>query len=440
MAEQVQFRLEAQVPELEDLERKGLFSPREIRAIVKRRTRLEYALERRISRKEDYLRYIEYEVNLEALRRARKDKLFVGKTYKLSLSDYSGLRRIQNVFDRATRTFAGDTALWLQAPKPPACFALLVYCYCLLAPRITSRAIQKLPTNPTLWVLAANHELHVNNNTTAARGLFQRGLRLCDDSQELWAAYHLMEVEYTEKIRERRKVLGIGAEQRKQNNESVKEAENAGDPEEDNAFDGDVIKLPELLQGEVAAFREDDDAEQPAKKRRRTERELVTGVAEALSNEDDSNLFLNGAVAVVVYNAAIGKIPSDLEFRKRLLKNYAPFVPESPAAEAGRKEGYESLRRDFADSADARGLIACRHLVAKKPGTLEWLAAVRETSAEFAQAVNDFDTSEMHDVRCAFLRDVLEEGRKEPETRKYLSKMLSNAYAEALKSGKASSD
>ena len=42
---------------------------------MKRRTHFEYALRRRISRKADFLRYIEYEMNLEALRRRRRERL-----------------------------------------------------------------------------------------------------------------------------------------------------------------------------------------------------------------------------------------------------------------------------------------------------------------------------------------------------------------------------
>ena len=65
----------------------------EIKAVVKRRTHFEYALRRRISRKADFLRYAEYEINLEALRRRRKERL--GMT-RLPLS-------------------------WVAAPHPPPC-------------------------------------------------------------------------------------------------------------------------------------------------------------------------------------------------------------------------------------------------------------------------------------------------------------------------------
>lgn len=42
------------------------------REIVKKRRGFEYALRRRQKRKEDYLAYVQYELNVEALRRKRK--------------------------------------------------------------------------------------------------------------------------------------------------------------------------------------------------------------------------------------------------------------------------------------------------------------------------------------------------------------------------------
>jgi len=63
------------LPELKDLGEKGLFSPREIKQIIKKRTAFEIALVRRIPNKNDYLRYAAYEMGLEALRRKRIARL-----------------------------------------------------------------------------------------------------------------------------------------------------------------------------------------------------------------------------------------------------------------------------------------------------------------------------------------------------------------------------
>jgi hypothetical protein len=77
MAEQVQSILERMVPLLKDLRSRGIFTDAEVRKIVERRRRSEYALQRRggAALLSDYLRYIEDEVNLERLRRLWKEKV-----------------------------------------------------------------------------------------------------------------------------------------------------------------------------------------------------------------------------------------------------------------------------------------------------------------------------------------------------------------------------
>jgi len=85
----------------------------EAKAVIKRRTHFEYALKRRIPRKADFLRYVEYELNLEALRRRRKARLGT-TTSGTSISDHAGVRRVHFIFDRALRKFGGDVRLWLQ--------------------------------------------------------------------------------------------------------------------------------------------------------------------------------------------------------------------------------------------------------------------------------------------------------------------------------------
>ena len=47
----------------------------EIKSIIKKRTNFEYALHRRIKQKIDFLRSIEYEMNLEELRKKRMKRL-----------------------------------------------------------------------------------------------------------------------------------------------------------------------------------------------------------------------------------------------------------------------------------------------------------------------------------------------------------------------------
>jgi hypothetical protein len=73
MADTVHYHLERMLPELEDLENRELFTREEIKEIVRKRRDFEYLLKRHSTLKVDYLRYVEYETQLEEFRRSRKE-------------------------------------------------------------------------------------------------------------------------------------------------------------------------------------------------------------------------------------------------------------------------------------------------------------------------------------------------------------------------------
>ncbi|KAG5519911.1 hypothetical protein PMAC_000188 [Pneumocystis sp. 'macacae'] len=109
MAEKAQYFLEKSFPEILDLQKKKIFTPAEINSILKKRSEFEHALARRIVKKSDFLKYAEYEMNLEALRKKRVKRL-----RKPTISDWGGVRRIFFIFERATKKFHGDIDLWFQ--------------------------------------------------------------------------------------------------------------------------------------------------------------------------------------------------------------------------------------------------------------------------------------------------------------------------------------
>lgn len=120
MADVVQYKLERMVNELDDLERRNLFSKLEISEIVKQRRKFEYRLKRPSPLKQDYLNYIEYEKNLDTLRNLRKKAVSremkkKGNTrMKKSLSDFSGISRIVDLYRLVTNRFKGDLEIWFQ--------------------------------------------------------------------------------------------------------------------------------------------------------------------------------------------------------------------------------------------------------------------------------------------------------------------------------------
>ncbi|KAG1716655.1 hypothetical protein ID866_533 [Astraeus odoratus] len=206
--ERVQFQQEQMLAELRDLVQKGLFTQVEVKQIMKKRTQFETALVRRIAKKGDFLRYAAYEMGLEQLRRKRLQRLNLPKT-KATISDYALVRRQFHILERALRRFKADVGLWtqyIQVAKRAGARSLVG--------RITARALQLHPNVPSLYIIAASHELS-HTSPSAARSLLQRGLRLNADSIDLWREYVRMELHFIEGMRRRWNVLGIPVEEEK---------------------------------------------------------------------------------------------------------------------------------------------------------------------------------------------------------------------------------
>ncbi|RPD63879.1 hypothetical protein L227DRAFT_572320 [Lentinus tigrinus ALCF2SS1-6] len=234
--ERVQFQQEQMLAELKDLVEKGLFTQKEVKQIMQKRTAFETALVRRIPKKSDFLRYAAYEMGLEALRRKRAERMELAKGPP-SISDYALVRRQFQIFERALRKFKGDVGLWLQyiqVAKKERARALVG--------RITARALQLHPNVPALYVLAASHELE-HLSPTAARTLLQRGLRLNADSVEMWREYVRMELGFVESLRRRWTVLGIDVKGkgRETGASKGKGKEQAGDAEDPYSGLGEAV-------------------------------------------------------------------------------------------------------------------------------------------------------------------------------------------------------
>ena len=204
MADTVQELLEDMVPELEDLARKRIFSQPEIKEIVRRRRDFEYKLKRRESQKSEYLRYVQYERTLDKLRGKRKKRLGYGKKSKSSVSDFSMQKRLHFIFDRMLRKWKGDVALWMQ---------YIDFCVDQGANKmlhsVFARALQYHPRDVSLWARAATWHFDEQGDIRAARVMCQRGLRMIQESVELWSHYLRLELCYIDKLRQRQKVLGI---------------------------------------------------------------------------------------------------------------------------------------------------------------------------------------------------------------------------------------
>jgi len=201
MADTVQKLMEDMVPELEDLQRKGLLSRPEIQALVTRRQDLEYKLRRVHIAKVDFLRAIEYELNLVALVARRREKLGI---VKKGFSDFAAMRRIAFLYERALRKFHQDTGLWKQyleyLRRSGSTNAIS---------RVLPRAIQLNPKDTGLWLLHASWEMEHNNNVEGARTILQRALRLNNSAKDVWTAFFALEIRFIAKMLERRRRMGL---------------------------------------------------------------------------------------------------------------------------------------------------------------------------------------------------------------------------------------
>lgn len=252
MAEKVRYYLEQSVPELEDLKSKGLFDKNEITMIMRRRTDFEHRITGRGCKPKDFLRYSEFESNLEKLRKKRYNRLSkVGLIdTKPSISDWAGTRRIMFILDRSTRRYPGETDLWSQYLKFAKQNGAIKVIY-----KVYSRLLQLQPRNIDAWLSAAKYEFETNGNAKGARVLFQKGLRINPESTELWLNYAQFELTYISKLLARRKVLGLLTEKQQRDAmeseeskrvEALKKDKSNGDDVEgaDDEFANDKIELP----------------------------------------------------------------------------------------------------------------------------------------------------------------------------------------------------
>ncbi|WVQ69785.1 uncharacterized protein L199_008005 [Kwoniella botswanensis] len=269
--DKVQFQLEATLPELKDLYEKGLFTKSEINQITKKRTAFETSLVRRVTRKEDFFKYAEYEINLERLRKVRYKKL----NYHLnppppSASSFSLPRRALYILKRATAKFPGDLATWLAYVE----FASREGMRKVVGKGLNS-ALQHHPTSSTLYLLQTYYHLHpgspfpresipstskldlpsASSSTTHAPGFaiegidparttLLLGLRLLPQSRDLWREYVKLELGWVEALRRRWKVLGIKDQD-----------QNTPSQDEDTEIDQDALRGGEGafgLEGEEA--------------------------------------------------------------------------------------------------------------------------------------------------------------------------------------------
>ncbi|XP_062447816.1 U3 small nucleolar RNA-associated protein 6 homolog [Rhea pennata] len=198
MAERIEQRLEDRVPELEQLERVGLFTRREIRAVLRKASALEYKIQRRALRKEDFISYIQYEINLLELIKKRRAR--IGYSFKKDEIENSIVHRVHSLFKRATGKWKEDVQLWLSH---------VAFCKQWNAKHELSKVFSCMlaihPNKPALWIMAAKWEMEARLSSESARHLFLRALRFHPECSKLYQEYFRMELMHAEKQRKEKK-------------------------------------------------------------------------------------------------------------------------------------------------------------------------------------------------------------------------------------------
>ncbi|KAF0037544.1 hypothetical protein F2P81_010418 [Scophthalmus maximus] len=186
MAEIVQQRIEDRIPELEQLERVGLFTKKEVKSIVKRATALEYKLHRLIVNKEDFIAYIQH----------------IHYQFKREEIEFPIIHRINSIFRRATNKWKDDVQLWLSH---------VAFCKKWATKGQISKVFSAMlaihPDKPALWIMAAKNELEDRNSSESARHLFLRALRFHPENKKVYQEYFRMELLHCEKLRKQKKEL-----------------------------------------------------------------------------------------------------------------------------------------------------------------------------------------------------------------------------------------
>ncbi|KAI9822313.1 MAG: U3 snoRNP protein [Pycnora praestabilis] len=285
-SDKARFFLEQSVPELQELERKKIFTKEEITSISKKRSDFEHKINARGSHPSDFARYVEFEINLESLRRKRVKRLGI-KT-----SGHAGHRRIFFVLERATRKFYGDVGLWMQyiefARKEKANRKLL---------QILTSVLRLHPTRPELWIYAARYSMDSQADMTAARSYMQRGLRFCKNSKELWLEYAKLEMVYIAKIAARRQILGLDRTRSPTNQ----------DPSRQKS-DEDMIELPEITAEDI----------NPSLKGDRS-------VDETTLQTLDSTPALTGAIPIAIFDAGMKQFQNSIDLGGRFFDMFVEF-------------------------------------------------------------------------------------------------------------------
>ncbi|KAF2738035.1 hepatocellular carcinoma-associated antigen 66, partial [Polyplosphaeria fusca] len=344
-SDKARFYLEQGVSELNELERKKVFTRDEISSIAKRRSEFEHIINARGSLPSDYVRYIDFEKNVDALRRKRIKRLGVKSTG-------SGARTIFFLFNRGTRKFSGDLGLWMEYIE----FARKEKAYKKLNEILTS-VVRLHSTKPELWIYAAQYFMDTQADITNARSYMQRGLRFCKRSENLWLEYAKLETIYIAKIAGRRRILGLDMDR----DHTV-----ANDD-----HDADMIALPAITAEDINPTLGQDD-----------------GVDEVALNNLANAPILTGAIPIAVFDSAMKQFQPDAELAEQFFQMFAEF-DQLPCLKHLLQHVLDHLVESSPDSVHTTMCTVRLDLLGIRPTSPEFPSLLRKALDALSSAMRD---------------------------------------------------
>ncbi|KXJ89993.1 U3 small nucleolar RNA-associated protein 6-domain-containing protein [Microdochium bolleyi] len=226
--EKARFFLERAVPQLREFEAKGIFTPEEIRNLVRKRTDFEHLVLSPGNKPQDWLNYAAWEKSLESLRAKRCRRLQVRNS-----TTHAGTGRIFSILERAVNRHPADVTLWKE---------YLTYANALKATKryrkIMTRALRMHPAKPDLWTMAGRRAA-ANSDMQSARNFFMRGTRFCTRDATVWLEYARCEMEWLQNMEARKSKKGGAEKAIKEQGEQTDDMIEFDEDDSDNDGDED---------------------------------------------------------------------------------------------------------------------------------------------------------------------------------------------------------
>uniref|UniRef100_A0A6B2KZF5 U3 small nucleolar RNA-associated protein 6 n=1 Tax=Arcella intermedia TaxID=1963864 RepID=A0A6B2KZF5_9EUKA len=395
MSDHVQAVLEEMLVEMEELRLLGIFNAEEIRIVIKKRRDFEHVIRGSVKDLSDYLRYIEYEMNLDILRRQRMKEMGIKLTGSAQ-SHVGGVRRMHEIFRKALMKYRSDVRLWVQF----IVFSLATHSHTSLE-RTFMDALRIHPTSPDLWILAASWEYRNNGNLLSARRLFQRGIRMNPKDANLFVEYCRLELLISEDKR-----IALQVEYNIKNEHLLPEAKKTEFNLLVKKRNREKEENLEGISNSISLGSVDDEIMNPnLKKRDEAAEEFIALVEEEEKNEDRKYAFsrerlmadpiLSLKIPDIIYKSAVKALPNNIEMRK----NFILVANLFEGTENFKNTIYESLGRDFPEDPSLISFIAMKPIHdfnAEKPGNLVHAIVFLKTLQNFKSLLGEYPSVIAH--------------------------------------------